>query len=269
MLATGFGRAAGGPRSWSFTMHGPTEFLDVAGHRLPQKAEDAAFVACISDFARSQLMALTDPACWENLHIVHCGIHPGPAPEERPAGDSPARLLSVGQLLPRKGHAVLIEALAELAAEGVEIEATIVGGGPERERLEQMAGEMGIGERVRFTGALGQDELPALYEAANIFCLASFAEGVPVVLMEAMAHGVPVVATRIAGIPELVADGETGLVVAPGRAADLAAAIRRLAGDRELAARLGGAGREKVIAEFDQAESAAELKALYETAAGP
>ena len=77
LLATSFGRTAGGPRTWSFTMHGPTEFLDVEAHRLPQKAEDAAFVACISDFARSQLMALVDPGCWESLHIVHCGIHPG------------------------------------------------------------------------------------------------------------------------------------------------------------------------------------------------
>ena len=267
LLATEFGRSAGGPRSWSFTMHGPTEFLDVAAHRLPQKAEDAAFVACISDFARSQLMALTDPASWDNLHIVHCGIHPGPEPAERPGGNGPPRLLSVGQLLPRKGHAVLIEALAELADEGVEIDTTIVGAGPERGRLEDLAREMGIGERVRFTGALGQDELPALYEEADIFCLASFAEGVPVVLMEAMAHAVPVVATRINGVPELVADGETGLLVAPGRAADLAAALRRLAADRELAARLGAAGREKVAAEFDQSDSAAALKALYETVA--
>ena len=284
LLATTFGRGAGGPRSWSFTMHGPTEFLDVEGHRLPQKAADAAFVACISDFARSQLMALTDPGCWEDLHIVHCGIHPGPAPggraatdgqrrgdgrsgdNGRGAGDPPA-LLSVGQLLPRKGHAVLVEALAELAAEGVELDATIVGAGPERNRLEEMARGMGIGGRVRFTGALGQDELPALYEEADIFCLASFAEGVPVVLMEAMAHAVPVVATRINGVPELVADGETGLLVAPGRAADLAAAIRRLTDDRDSAARLGAAGREKVAAEFDQSDSAAQLKALFESVA--
>jgi glycosyltransferase involved in cell wall biosynthesis len=268
LLATDFGASAGGPRTWSFTMHGPTEFLDVEAHRLPQKASDAAFVACISDFARSQLMALIDAERWERLHIVHCGIHPGPPPPERTTGDGPPHLLSVGQLLPRKGHGVLIQALAELAAEGVEIRATIVGAGPERGRLEDMTRGLGIADRVQFTGALGQDELPALYGRAQIFCLASFAEGVPVVLMEAMAHGVPVVATRIAGIPELVADGETGLLVAPGRAADLAAAIRRLAEDPELAARLGSAGREKVATDYDQAESAVQLKALFETAGG-
>jgi len=268
LLATTFGRSAGGPRSWSFTMHGPTEFHDVEAHRLPQKAEDAAFVACISDFARSQLMALVDPDCWDRLHIVHCGIHPGAAPGQRTRGDGPPMLLSVGQLLPRKGHSVLIEALAELAAEGLEIDATIVGAGPERGRLEDMARDLEVSERIRFTGALGQDELPALYERAEIFCLASFAEGVPVVLMEAMAHGVPVVATRIMGIPELVADGETGLLVTPGRAADLAVAIRRLTEDPQLAARLGGAGRKKVDAEFNQRASAAQLKALFEAVTG-
>ena len=269
LLATTFGRSAGGPRTWSFTMHGPTEFLDVEAHRLPQKAQDAAFVACISDFARSQLMSLIDSGRWDRLHIVHCGIHPGEAPREKPSGNgSPPMLLSVGQLIARKGHGVLIEALAELAAEGVEIDATLVGAGPERGRLEEMAQSLGVAERVRFTGALGQDELPALYERADIFCLASFAEGVPVVLMEAMAHGIPVVSTRIMGIPELVEDGETGLLVAPGRAADLAAAIRRLASDPELSARLGDAGREKVAAEFNQRDSAAQLKALFEGVAG-
>ena len=249
-------------------MHGPTEFLDVEAHRLPQKAKDAAFVACISDYARSQLMALTDPGRWDRLHIVHCGIHPGESPPaERLRGDSPPALLSVGQLLARKGHAVLIEALAELAAEGVEVDTTIVGAGPERERLEDMAQSLGVAVRVRFTGALGQDELPALYERADVFCLASFAEGVPVVLMEAMAHGVPVVATRIAGIPELVADGETGFLVAPGRAADLTTAIRRLIEDPLLAARLAAAGRKKVEAEFDQSQSAAQLRDLFEAVA--
>ena len=271
LLATNFGRSAGGPRSWSFTMHGPTEFLDVEAHRLPQKARDATFVVCTSYYARSQLMSLIEPDGWDQLHIVRCGgiTLSDSQRHERPDEDDPPMLLSVGQLLARKGHAVLIEALAELAAEDVEIQATIVGAGPERSRLEEQAQGLGIADRVRFAGALGQDELPALYEQAQIFCLASFAEGVPVVLMEAMAHGIPVVSTRIHGIPELVADGETGLLVAPGRAVDLAAAIRRLAGDRDLARRLGDAGRERVAAEFDQDASAAELKALYETVAGP
>ena len=113
--------------------------------------------------------------------------------------------------------------------------ATIVGDGPERGRLEEMARSLDVAERVRFTGALGQDELPAIYERANIFCLASFAEGVPVVLMEAMAHGIPVVSTRIMGIPELVADGETGLLVAPG--------TRRRPGRRDPPARRGSGAR--------------------------
>ena len=150
----------------------------------------------------------------------------------------------------------------------MEIDATIVGAGPERGRLEEMARDLGISGRIRFTGALGQDELPALYEAADIFCLASFAEGVPVVLMEAMAHAVRWSRPGSTGIPELVADGESGLLVAPGRAADLAAAIRRLAEDRE-ARQLASASpaREKVEAEFDQSRSAAQLKALFETVA--
>lgn len=248
-------------------MHGPTEFGDVEAHRLPQKAEDADFVACISDFARSQLMALIGPDAWSRLHIVHCGINPGGAPDGRTEAGGPLRLLCVGQLVARKGHGVLIEALAELAGTGLEVEATFAGAGPERDRLERMARDLGVGDSIRFLGAVGQDEVPALYRDAGLFCLASFAEGVPVVLMEAMAHEVPVVATRIAGIPELVADGETGLLVAPGRASDLAAAIRRLAEDPSLAARLARAGREHVQREYDQSRSAAQLRDLFEAIA--
>jgi glycosyltransferase involved in cell wall biosynthesis len=262
MLATGFGRLADGdPRwGWSFTMHGPTEFYDVAAHRLPAKAADARLVVCISDFARSQLMGMLPEAQWGKLRIVHCGVDPSQfAPAARQDGGEPLAVLCVGRLVPVKGQAVLLDAVGRLAERGVPVHATFVGDGPSRPDLERIARERGL--PVTFAGAVGQDEIRRHYGAADVFCLPSFAEGVPVVLMEAMAMTLPVVTTRIAGIPELVADEVGGLLVAPGDAGALADALARLAGDPALRRALGDAGRAAVEAGYDIGRIGPQLRA--------
>ena len=206
--------------SWSFTMHGPTEFSDVRGSDLAAKVRDAAYVICISDFCRSQLMGLVEETHWEKLHVVHCGIDVDRFPDLRAARADragPLRVLNVGRLVEEKAPAVVIEAVARCRAAGQEVSLRVVGNGPLRQRLADLAAELGIAEHVELTGSVGQDTILEHYEWADVFCLPSFAEGVPVVLMEAMSTGLPVVTTAIAGIPELVEHGVTGFVLAPGR----------------------------------------------------
>jgi glycosyltransferase involved in cell wall biosynthesis len=261
-LATELGNRAGtGSWTWSFTMHGPTELREVTRFNLARKVRAAHLVACISDYCRSQLMALVEPEHWGKLVVVHCGVdRVAFTPSDR--RDRPVRrLLSVGRLVPEKAQSLLLGAIADLVERGHDVVATIVGDGPDRDRLRRERDRLGLADRVELPGALGQDALRPRYDAADVFVLASFDEGVPVVLMEAMASGLPVVATRIAGIPELIDDGETGLLVPPGRVDALVDAVARLVKDGDLRERLAGAGRDRVTAQFDAQVEAERLGA--------
>ena len=267
MLATELANRAapdGSEHTWSMTVHGPAEFYEVANDGLPVKVRSATFAVCISDFGRSQVMAFVPEDHWRKVHVVHCGVVPDDHAPARTAGDGRLRLLDVGRLAQVKGHGVLLEALARLRERGVDAELTIVGDGPKREALEEFAREIGLAEVVRFTGAIGQDEIAAHYESADVFAHASFAEGIPVVLMEAMNHRLPVVATRVMGVGELVRDGENGLLVRPARADLFADALERLAADPDLRARMGAEGARTVSAEFDVRASAARMRELFE-----
>jgi glycosyltransferase involved in cell wall biosynthesis len=259
--------AVGGPEwSWSFTMHGPTELYDVTWFRLAAKVESAAFVVCISDFARSQLMGLVGAEHWDKLTVVHCGVdtkalRPRSSNGARPEG--PVSVLCVGRLVSVKGQLVLLEAVAELVRAGRDVRLALVGAGPMHEALTAAARRLGIEARVELTGPLGHPAVVERIRKADVFCLPSFAEGVPVVLMEAMALGVPVLTTRVMGIPELVEDGVSGLLVAPGSRAELVTGLRRLIDDAPLRATLGEAARQRVEAEHDLDRSAAQLRALF------
>lgn len=264
--ALGRRRAPAGGWTWSFTMHGPTEFYAVEKFNLARKVADAATVVCISEFCRSQLMLVSEPRHWDKLRVVHCGVDTRefafrPArdrgPDPHPTGSF--SLLCVGRLTPEKGQHVLLDAAARIVAEGEDLRVTLVGAGPTGEALRARAAELGIADRVEFTGAVGQDRLAGLFAAADAFCLPSFAEGVPVVLMEAMATGLPVVTTPVAGIPELVNDGETGILVPPGRADLLAAALLGLMRDPDRAGRLARAARRTVEKEFDVSDTCRQL----------
>jgi glycosyltransferase involved in cell wall biosynthesis len=258
------------PWSWSFTMHGPTEFYDLTRFRLAAKLRFARFAVCISDFARSQLMAISDPASWCKLHVIHCGVPLrdfAGCVHQRP--DACPMVLCVGRLVPEKGQAILLRAIAMLSERGRQLDVTFAGEGPSRARLERLAAELRIAERVTFLGAVGQDQISELYSSATIFCLPSFAEGLPVVLMEAMALGLAVVSTRIAGVPELIEDDRTGLLVAPGRADALADALARLLDDAALRRRLGSRARQRVSQDFDADRSARQLLALFAAQLAP
>jgi glycosyltransferase involved in cell wall biosynthesis len=245
---------------YSFTLHGPDIFYQPHHWRLDEKIARARFVACISHFARSQAMAFSDPRHWGKLHIVHCGVDP--ARYAGPAPDAPAHLLFVGRLAAVKGLPVLLEAMQGLIADHPDLRLTLVGDGPERAGLEARA--EGLRGHVDFVGYKSQAEVAALLREATALVLPSFAEGLPVVLMEALAARVPVVATRIAGVAELVEDGESGLLVPPGDVGALRAALAEVLGDAEMRARMGAAGRAKVLGEFDSAREAAWLAQLFE-----
>jgi colanic acid/amylovoran biosynthesis glycosyltransferase len=261
MLATRFG---GGEWRWSLTLHGPAEFFDVSANRLVEKLSSAAFVACASDWARSQAMALLPSADWDHLLLVRGGVDTGawsPPPERD--GTGPLGVLNVGRLAPVKGQAVLVEAIAALRERGVDVRATIVGAGPERAALERRIGELGVEDRVELTGAVGQDRVRELYADADVFCLPSFREGLPFVAIEALAMGLAVVSTRIMGVPELIEDGTSGLLVSPGRPDQLADALERLASDPALRRALGSAGRATVKRDYELARLAEEMRTAF------
>lgn len=177
-------------------------------------------------------------------------------------------ILMVGRLMGPKGLPILFEALRELRGRGVAVRLVVVGDGPDRAAYEALARELGISEHVELAGAVGQDEIRERYAAADVFCLPSFAEGIPVVLMEAMAMELPVVTTAIMGIPELVEDGVHGRLVPPGRADRLADALAELLAAPERRAEMGRAGRQKVLAEFDVRETAQRFKQVLERSTG-
>jgi colanic acid/amylovoran biosynthesis glycosyltransferase len=243
-----------GGLSWSFTAHG-TDILGDSPQRLAEKVRRAPLVVCVSDFGRAQLMRMVEEEHWGKVRVIRCGLDARwQAAADRAAGRPRAvrdgeglRLLAVGRLEREKGHSLLLEALAEIQGEGMEVDLAVVGGGSERERLIARAEELGIGERVTFAGTAGQDTIREHYAAADLFCLPSLGEGVPVVLMEAMAMGVAVVATRVGGVPELVEDGTSGRIVSPGSSKALAAEIAELARDPVRRERMAALGRERVL----------------------
>ena len=252
---------------YSFTLHGPADLLEPYRWRLDEKTARAAFVSTISHFARSQLMFFSDPVHWPKIRIVHCGVTPELyAAPQTGRTDGEILLVFVGRLAPVKGLRVLIGAMAKLAETLPNLRLILVGDGPDRAALERAAAP--LGDRVRFTGYLSQSSVAEMLRNADICVLPSFAEGVPVVLMEALASSRPVVATQVAGVGELVEDGKSGFLVPPGDEISLADRIRTLALDPALRERMGAEGRRRVARDFDIATEAARLASLFAAQAG-
>jgi glycosyltransferase involved in cell wall biosynthesis len=255
MLAT----ELGGP-PFSFTVHGPEEFERAYGIALAEKVARARFVAAISDFCRSQLWYFVPVEHWAKIVIVRCGVDAtflAPEPEPMPAAPE---LLWIGRLAPQKGVPVLLAACRLLAERRVPFRLTIVGGGPLEAWARAEVVRAGLVDRIVFAGWRDAVAIRAHLDAALGLVVASFAEGLPVVIMEAMARQRPVIATRIAAVPELVIPGETGWLVAPGRADLLAAAMQAMLSTppAELM-RLGALGRQRVAAAHDATAEAAVL----------
>lgn len=252
---------------FSMTVHGPDEFYDVGTHHLPEKIAAASFLCTIGSFCRSQLMKLSPPEHWSKLEVSPLGVDPQvfrPRDVHPIDKDQRFRILCLGRLVAAKGQAVLLDAVRLLAQQGRPVYATFAGDGPDRLRLEAMAREYGVDRHVVFLGAVNPESVRELYATTDAFVLPSFAEGIPVVLMEAMAMEVPCISTAINGIPELITSGESGLLVSPSDAAQLAAAIGSLIDDAPLRQSLGQAGRRKVIASYDLTRNVAHLHNIFQ-----
>lgn len=250
---------------YSFTLHGPDIFFAPEHWRLDEKIARARFVACISEFSRSQAMLWSDPVHWPKLKIVHCGVEP----ERYTTGARDGtRLIFVGRLDAVKGVPVLLDAFAEARDTLPGLSLTLVGDGPDRAELEAEVIASGLAGAVIFAGYRSQAEVAALLAEHDALVLPSFAEGVPVVLMEAMAARLPVIATAVGGVGELVEHGVSGLTVPPGDGAALRAAILQVLGDGALRTRMGAAGRAVVETRFTATTEAARLARLFRAGAG-
>jgi len=253
-------RALGGP-PFSFVVHGPEEFERPLG--LERKRAGAAFVVAVSEHCRRELERRTPGAGGTPIHVIRCGV--GSAFLDAPPSEAPAapRLVCVGRLVARKGQALLLEAIARLAREGIACTLALVGDGPLRGALEARCAELGLSGVIRFRGWGSEDEVLRDIVAARALVLPSSAEGLPVVLMEALALRRPVVCTDIAGHSELVENGVSGWLIPAGSAEALCAALREVLAlaPAELT-RMGRAGRARVAALHDAWGEAAKLAAL-------
>ncbi len=249
---------------FSITVHGPDEFYDAPGQYLTQKVIAADFVVCISHFARSQLMKLSPYAHWHKLVVSRLGIDPAVF-TPRPHNPHPEvfEIICVGRLAPAKGQHLLVDAVAAMVREGRPVRLRLVGDGVDRPSLEAQVKDLGLQRHVVFEGAVNQDRIRDLYAQADCFCIPSFAEGIPVVLMEAMAMEIPCVTTHITGIPELIRNGVDGFLVAPSDAEGLVQALSGLMDYPELREKMGRNGRQRVMEHYDLARNVEKLAQVF------
>lgn len=255
-------RALGGP-PYSFTVHGPEEFDKPEFLKLGDKLRAAAFVVAVSSFGRSQLYRWVERRFWDKVRVVHCGLEaefygldsspPPPAP----------RLVCVGRLCEQKGQLLLIQAAHQLVQAGVALELVLAGDGEMRSEIEALVDQLGLQSQVRITGWISSEQVRLELLGARALVLPSFAEGLPVVIMEAMALRRPVLSTYVAGIPELVRDGIEGWLFAAGDVAGLARAMADcLRMDAQQLAQMAERAHQRVVARHNIDTEAAKLKAL-------
>jgi colanic acid/amylovoran biosynthesis glycosyltransferase len=239
-------RAFGGP-TYSFTVHGPDEFDAPIGLSLREKIEGAKFVVAISSYGRSQLMRWISPEGWPKIRVIRSGLDKQflDAPVQ-PVPANSTKFVCVARLAPQKGLPLLIAACEQLRSNGEDFSLTVIGSGDMRPELEKDVDQRGLKAIVTFVGVSSWPELWNHLLSARAFVLPSFAEGLPMVIMEALALSRPVVTTAIAGIPELV-DAECGWVIPAGSEEALVDAMTEaLRASPEELARKGAVGRKRV-----------------------
>lgn len=256
----------GGP-GFSFTAHGPDEFDDPKASSLALKLADARFAVAITQFARTRLALAGGAQIWDKLHVVHCGVDlddltpAPPAPEDAP-------FVCVGRLCPQKAQVLLVQAMAQLVKTHPAARLVLIGDGETRPEIEALIARHELENTVDLRGWADGAEVKAALTHARAMVLPSFAEGLPIVIMEAFALGRPVISTYIAGIPELV-DREAGWLVPAGDVSALADTLRKcLETPPERLALMGETARARIEERHDLTQSAARLKALFEGATG-
>lgn len=257
-------RAMGGP-SYSFTVHGPDEFDRPQALHLAEKVAASSFVVAISSFGRSQMYRWVGHAHWSKIQVVHCGLDASflsaPTDGEYPQRD---RIVCVGRLCEQKGQLLLLDAVRRLKDRGRRIELVLAGDGEMREELEASIQRMHLQGDVSITGWIDGDRVREELLASKAMVLPSFAEGLPVVVMEAMALKRVVLSTRIAGIPELVRDGVDGWLVTPGDVEALVESlIEILDTPVERLAAMGESARQRIVERHDARVEARKLSQLF------
>jgi colanic acid/amylovoran biosynthesis glycosyltransferase len=252
----------GGP-PYSITIHGPEEFDAPRSLSIGKKVHHAAFVVAVSEFTRSQLYRWSALEDWPRIHVIHCGLDRNLLETAAvPVPDRP-RLVNVGRLSEQKGQLLLIEAVARLRKRGFDLELIIVGDGTMRSEIERHIDRFGLQSQVRITGYLSNQRVCEELLAARALVLPSFAEGLPVVIMEALALGRPVVCTQIAGIAELVEPGVNGWLVPAGAIEPLVEAMAEvLTAEPAELDQMGRAGMARVGAQHDALTEARKLASL-------
>ncbi|EJN31819.1 glycosyltransferase [Pseudomonas sp. GM84] len=259
--------ALGGP-AFSFTVHGPEEFDKPQFLHVGEKVRRAAFVASVSSYGRSQLYRWVAHEHWDKVKVVHCGLEPGFHQVAAQASPAAPRLVCVGRLCEQKGQLLLLEAAHRLADQGLDFELVLAGDGEMRAQIEALIARYGLQAQVRITGWISSAQVREEILAARALVLPSFAEGLPVVIMEAMALRRPVLTTYVAGIPELVRPGENGWLFPAGAVDELAAAMADcLAQPVEVLQRMGEAARQRVLERHDIDTEAAKLAHYFKAPA--
>lgn len=249
---------------FSFTAHGPEEFDRPIGLNLGEKIRRAAFVVAISSFGRSQLFRWVDHSHWHKIKIVRCGVDEAYLQLRPEPGRASTDLVCIGRLCEQKGQLLLVSAMHKVVQRGNKCRLVLGGDGEFRNDIEALIRKHGLEQHVRITGWISGTEVRKEIQNARALVLASFAEGLPVVIMEAMAMGKPVISTYVAGIPELVIPGQTGWLVPAGDEEKLVAAIEEcLATSPETLTTMGARARTLVEANHDVNKEAAKLAGLF------
>ena len=263
-----YARIFGGP-SFSFTVHGPEEFDNVAALDLGGKLALADFCVTVSSYGRSQMYRWAAPGDGAKVQVVHCGLDLGRWADPVPLPDGPFHMVAVGRFAEQKGFGLLIRGFALAWRQNPALRLSLVGDGEMRAQIESLIAAEGMGQAVTLLGWQDEAGVRAAMNAAHALVTPSFAEGLPVVIMEAMACARPIIATYIAGIPELVRPGHEGWLVPAGDADALAATMLDAAATTaETLAAMGASARNRVSARHDIEESARRLAALFSRSTG-
>jgi glycosyltransferase involved in cell wall biosynthesis len=260
-------RRLGGP-VYSMTVHGPVEFDAPIGFSLREKAIEAGFVVAISDFCFAQLCRWLPPDQWPKIHIVHCTAGDSYFESSIPIDDSCRMLLSIGRLDAQKGQVLLIDAIKIAVDQGVDVRLTLIGDGELRPLIEQRINSYGLSRHINITGWLDEPNIKNLLQQARALVQPSFAEGLPVVIMEAFAMARPVISTHVAAIPELVRHQVNGWLVPAGNVDDLVTAIKdAMTLPANTLNAMGQAGRDRAISRHSIKAQVTLLESLFDSSA--
>ena len=249
---------------YSATIHGSGEFNDIVGFHMQAKVAEAVMAVAISLYGSSQIQRGSAPADWQKIVIVPLGVDLTQFSARPQPATGTFAIVFVGRIEEQKAQHILLRALRLIKDRGHRVHLTLVGDGPTRKLIEDLVRELDIASEVTLTGAQNHDKVLDYYRQSNAFVCSSYAEGLPVVLMEAMAMEIPCVSTWITGIPELIRDNVDGLLVPPASPVHIADAVERLITDPALAERLGKAGRQRIEEKYNLGRNVPLLAEAFE-----